>query len=143
MLDAPLILIGLVIVESTAAIGLGIAWRRGEHQSAVLRRALDRADCHVTNLQRALGDAYRDVDQFRAMANELAVENVAYRNRDRAIQAERAQAAARAARKKAKRDALKADDAKARRKHTVQALSNLRLRPRAEVVAEVRARRSA
>jgi len=143
MLDAPLIAIGFVFAESAVAIGFAIAMSRAERRAASFRRALDRAEGHITNLQRALGDAFRDADQFRTIADELGAEIVEHRNRDRALEAERTRALLRAARKKAKRAALKAADAQARRQQTVDALANTHLRPRAEVVAEVRGRRSA
>lgn len=143
MLDAPLIAASLLVAESVVAIGFAIAMQRAERRAYALRRALDRAEGHITNLQRALGDAFRNADEFRKIADELGAEIVAHRARERLIAAERTRAAARAARKKAKRAAMKTADAEARRQHTVQALANLHLRPRAEVVAEVRGRRSA
>jgi len=143
MLDAPLIAASFLVAESVVAIGFAIAMQRAEHRAYALRRALDKADGHISNLQRALGDAFRDADEFRKIADELGAEIAAYRNRERAVEAEHTRALVRSARKKAKRAALKAADAQARRQQTVDALANTHLRPRAEVVAEVRGRRSA
>ncbi|WP_108350180.1 MULTISPECIES: hypothetical protein [unclassified Novosphingobium] len=108
-----MITVSVAVGEIAIAAGFAIAWRGSLRRAAAYRRALNRAEFHVANLQRALGDTLRDADKVRA------------------------------ARKKANRAAMKAADAGARRQQTVDALAVTHLRPRAEVVAEVRARRHA
>lgn len=131
---------------TVGAFVLALDGRKWRNKAKELRSFLRQAEVHVGNLQRALSDAYDDVDLKHKQALELAgrlqeIRQKALeddRARREAVRLRRERMEARAA----ERAALKDADAQARRRQTVQSLSNTIFRPRAEVVAEVRSRRS-